>query len=97
MRRIVLAMSLTLVLVMSLASLATAGGGHGYGHHIKACTGLSYGQLKKTVKTGTPPPAGISLPTVEWTKPSWGAKKVWEYLQAQPPCITLVAHVAPAL
>ena len=98
MRRIVLAMSLSLALVMSLASLATAGGGqgHGYGHHIKACTGLSYGQLKRTVKTDGTLPTGIVLPNVEWTKPSWGAKKMWEYLQTQTPCITLVAPVAPA-
>ena len=91
MRRIVLAMSLSLALVMSLASFASAGVGNGsgvanaYGHRIKACTGLSYGQLKKAAKAGTLP-VGITLP-VGSLDPAWGAKRTWDDLATRP-CVT---------
>jgi hypothetical protein len=96
-RRIVLTVSLSLALIVSFAGMATAGQGNGkaYGQRIKACTGLSYGQLKKTVKTGGTLRADIAWPT-DWSQPSLGAKLMWEHLQTQTACIALVAPVTPA-
>jgi len=91
MRRIVLAMSLSLALVMSLASFASAGVGNGsgvanaYGHRIKACTGLSYGQLKKAAKAGTA--LAVTLPPGSLDQ-AVGAKVTWEYIRGQGPCLT---------
>jgi hypothetical protein len=101
MRRIVLAVSLSLALVGSLASLASADLGNGsgvanaYGHRIKACTGLSYGQLKKAARTGGALPADIAWPT-DWSKPSRGARTMWEFLQSQARCVAQPAPLTPA-
>jgi hypothetical protein len=101
MRRIVLAVSLSLALVMSLTSFAAAGLGNGsgvanaYGHRIKACTGLSYGQLKKTVKTGGALRSDITWPT-DWSQPSRGARTMWEFLQGQARCLAQPAPLTPA-
>jgi hypothetical protein len=96
-RRIVLTVSLSLALVISFAGMASAGqgNGHAYGQRIKACTGLSYGQLKKAAKTGGTLRADITWPT-DWSKPSMGAKLMWEHLETQAACIALVAPVTPA-
>jgi hypothetical protein len=88
MRRTILSAGLAIALVASLAGMASAGDGNAYGQRIKACTGLSYGQLRKAVRTNTLPP-GIPLPA-DWLKPSLGAKQTWEAIQGMT-CVTLPA------
>ena len=89
MRRTILSAGLAIALVASLAGMASAADGNAYGQRIKACTGLSYGQLRKAVRTNTLP-AGITLPSTlpaDWLKPSLGAKKTWEAIQGMT-CVT---------
>jgi hypothetical protein len=86
MRRIILSAGLSIALVASLAGMASAANGNRYGQQIKACTGLSYGQLRQAARANTLP-SGITLP-VDWLKPSYGAKRTWELLKVQAPCVT---------
>ena len=93
MRRTILSAGLSIALVASLAGMASAADGNAYGQRIKACTGLSYGQLRQAVRTNTPL-AGITLPATlpaDWLKPSLGAKKTWEAIKG----MTCVAPPAP--
>ncbi len=51
-KRLMAVLAMSSLLVVSLAGVTTAGDGDGYGKKIKACTGLSYGQLKNVARAG---------------------------------------------
>ncbi len=79
MKRLMAALAMSALLVTSLASVTTAADGNAYGKKIKACTGLSYGQLKNVARAGDLP--GHDPSVIEGLKPAWGAKKTWLHIK----------------
>ncbi len=79
MKRLMAALVVSLLLVVSLAGVTSAGGGNAYGKKIKACTGLTYGQLKNVARAGDLADHDPSV--LDGLKPAWGAKKTWQHIK----------------
>ena len=79
MKRLIAAVAMSALLVVSLASVTAAGDGNAYGRKIKACTGLSYGQLKNAARAGDLADHDPSV--IDGLKPAWGAKKTWQHIK----------------